>query len=275
MMRRFSSWVFRNLFLLGTTAFMLAPFAWMISLSIKSPGEIFQQNFSFWPENFYGVENYREAITRTPMLRYLLNGAFVAVAVAALQIAVAAPMAYALAKLRFPGRNLLFALVLIGLLVPQEVLGLPLFIMFAYAGILNSYTSLILPFIISPFGIFLLRQFFKSVPDDLIHAARLDGLSELSIVWRIMVPTAIPALVAFAILSVVSRWNNLFWPLIAIQSPDLMPPSLGIVFFRNEEAGSDFGPLMAAATLVVAPLILAFLLAQRRFVEGMTMSGMK
>lgn len=275
MTSRLGSWVLRNLFLLGTAVFMLAPFAWMISLSIKSPGEIFQQDLSFWPEHFYGVENYREALTRTPMFRYLLNGGFVAITVAALQIAVAAPMAYALAKLRFPGRNFLFALVLIGLLVPQEVLGLPLFIMFAYAGILNSYTSLILPFIISPFGIFLFRQFFKSVPDDLIHAARLDGLSEFSIVWRIMIPAAIPALVAFVILSLVSRWNNLFWPLIAIQSQDLMPPSLGIVFFRNEEAGSDFGPLMAAATIVVTPLILAFLLAQRRFVEGMTMSGMK
>ena len=106
------------------------------------------------------------------------------------------------------------------------------------------------------------------MPDDLIHAARLDGLSEWAIVWRIMVPQALPAIIAFAILSVISCWNNLFWPSIAVTSEALMPPSLGIVFFRNAEAGNAYGPLMAAATLVVTPLVLAFLLAQRRFVEG-------
>jgi len=265
----------RHATLIGTALFMLMPFIWMVSLSIKSPGEAFQARFALWPETFYGIENYAKALTSVPLARFMANGAFVAVSVLIIQILVAAPCAYALAKLRFPGRDMLFALVLIGLLIPQEVLGLPLFILFHLLGLLDTYAALILPFVVSPFGIFLFRQFFKSVPDDLVHAARLDGLSELAIVWRVMVPAAVPAIIAFAILSVISRWNNLFWPSIAVNSQDLMPPPLGIVFFRDEEAGNDYGPLMAAATLVVAPLVVAFLAAQKRFIEGVTLSGLK
>ncbi|MCR9195172.1 MAG: carbohydrate ABC transporter permease [Hyphomonas sp.] len=258
----------RHAILLATAAFVLMPFIWMVSLSIKSPGELFQTRFALFPQTFYGVENYTEALTSVPLARFMFNGAFVAFAVLALQILVAAPCAYALAKLRFAGRDVLFAVVLIALLIPQEVLGLPLFILFHYMGLLDSYAALILPFAVSPFAVFLFRQFFKTVPDDLIHAARLDGLSEWSIVWRIMVPQATAAIIAFAILSVIARWNNLFWPSIAVTSEELMPPSLGIIFFRHEETGSDYGPLMAAATLVVTPLIVAFLCAQRQFVQG-------
>ncbi len=265
----------RHAVLLGTTLFMVMPFVWMVSLSFKSPDEFFQTRFGLWPETFHGIENYTRALTEVSLARFMANGAFVALSVLVLQILVAAPCAYALAKLRFRGSEALFALVLIGLLIPQEVLGLPLFILFHLLGLLDTYAALILPFAVSPFAIFLLRQFFKTVPDDMIHAARLDGLSELAIVWRIMVPTAMPALAAFAILSVISRWNNLFWPSIAISSEELMPPTLGIVFFHNEEAGNDYGPLMAAATLVVAPLIVAFLAAQRRFIEGVTMTSVK
>ena len=258
----------RHAVLLATAAFMLMPFVWMISLSIKPPGELFQARFVLWPQTFYGVENYTEALMSAPLGRFMINGVGIALAVLILQIVVAAPCAYALAKLRFRGRETLFALVLIGLLIPQEVLGLPLFILFYLLGLLDTYAALVFPFAVSPFAIFLLRQFFKSVPDDLVHAARLDGLSELSIVWRLMVPAAMPAIAAFAILSVISRWNNLFWPMIAVSSEELMPPALGIVYFRDEEAGNAYGPLMAAATLIVAPLVVAVLFAQRRFVEG-------
>lgn len=183
--------------------------------------------------------------------------------------------AYALAKLKFRGRDVLFALVLIGLLIPYQVLALPLFVLGYTLGILDTYPALIFPFVVSPFGIFLFRQFFKAIPDDVVHAARLDGLSELAIVWRIMVPMALPAIIAFSIFSVVSHWNDLFWPLIAVRSEELMPPPLGVVAFRNEEAGSDYGPLMAGATIIVAPLVAAFLVAQRWFIEGTTAGSTK
>lgn len=265
----------RHVVLLLTGVLILVPFVWMVSLSIKSPGEIFRASFSFWPTQFYGVENYTKALTETSLLRYMGNGVVVCCLILALQIIVCAPCAYALAKLRFPGRDMLFGMVLVGLLLPHQVLSLPLFILGYQLGILNTYAALIVPYVVSPFGIFLFRQFFKTIPDDVVHAARLDGLSEIAIVWTIMVPMALPAVIAFAIFSVVSHWNDLFWPLIAVRDQSLMPPPLGIMAFKNEEAGNDYGPLMAASTLVVLPLVIAFLAAQKWFVEGMTGGAVK
>lgn len=267
--------ILRHAALLTTGALILIPFVWMVSLSIKPPGEIFRASFSFWPEQFYGVENYTKALASSPLPRYMLNGVMVCAAILALQIVICAPAAYALAKLDFPGRNLLFALVLIALLLPHEVLALPLFILGAKLGILNTYVALIFPYAVSPFGIFLFRQFFKTIPDDVVHAARLDGFSEIAIVWRIMVPMALPAIIAFGIFSVVSHWNSLFWPLIAVRNQSLMPPPLGIMAFKNEEAGNDYGPLMAASTIVVAPLVIAFLSAHRWFIDGLTGAAVK
>ena len=265
----------RHAILLATASLLLIPFVWMVSLSLKPPGEIFQSGFSLLPSHWSAVENYAKALTAAPLPRYMLNGVIVCVAILVLQILLCAPAAYALAKLRFAGRGALFGLVLVSLLIPDKVLALPLFILSYELGLLNTYAALIFPFIVSPFAIFLFRQFFKSIPDDIVDAARLDGLSELSIVWRVMLPMALPALIAFAVFSVVRHWNDLFWPLIALRSQEFMPPSLGIVTFMNEEAGNDYGPLMAGATLVVAPLLVAFLAAQRWFIEGLTAGGVK
>lgn len=265
----------RHAALLTTATIISVPFVWMVSLSVKSPGEAFRGSFSILPQQWYLVENYGRALTASPLPKFMLNGAGVCLTILLLQVLVCAPAAYALAKLKFKGRNLLFGLVLVGLLIPHQVLALPQFIMGYQLGILNTYAALIFPFIVSPFGIFLMRQFFKTIPDDVVHAARLDGLSELAIVWRVMVPMALPAIIAFSIFSVVSHWNDLFWPLIAVRSEDMMPPPLGIMTFRNEEVGNDYGPLMAASTLVVAPLIIAFLAAQHWFVEGLTGGAIK
>lgn len=265
----------RHAVLLATSAFALAPFIWMTSWSLKPPDEIFRGAFSLWPHHFYAVENYAKALTASPLLRFMCNGAFVCGCILVLQLLICAPCAYALAKLKFAGRELLFSLVLVALLLPHHVLALPLFVLCHRLGILNSYAALILPFIVSPFGIFLLRQFFKAAPDDIIYAARLDGVSELGIVWRIMIPMTWPAVTAFAILSAVTHWNDLFWPTIAVRSETLMPPAQGIVSFHNQEVGTEYGALMAGAVIVVAPLVLAFLFAQRRFIEGLTAGGVK
>ncbi len=267
--------IVRHAVLLVTGALVLVPFVWMVSLSLKPPGEIFRASFSILPEQWYAVENYTRALTGAPLPRFMLNGVIVCSAILILQILVCAPAAYALAKLEFRGRDTLFALVLIGLLLPHQVLALPLFILGYQIGILNTYAALVFPFVVSPFGIFLFRQFFKSIPDDVVHAARLDGLSEMAIVWHIMVPMAMPAVIAFSIFSIVGHWNDLFWPLIAVRSENLMPPPLGIMAFKNEEAGSDYGPLMAASTIVVLPLIIAFLAAQKWFVEGLAGGAVK
>lgn len=267
--------ILRHVLLLGAAAFMLAPFVWMLSTSLKPQTEIFLDHIRLWPEQLAVVENYTAAFTKAPLLRFLLNGAVVTISIFALQVLVALPCAYALAKLRFKGKQTLFAVVLMCLLIPPHAISVPLFLLFYQIGILNSYAALVVPFTISVFGIFLMRQFFLTVPDDLIDAARMDGISEFGIVWRVMLPTAIPALTAFGIFSVVAHWNDYFWPLIAINSEHLLTPPLGVATFRNQEAGTDFGPLMAAATIVIAPLVIAFLMAQRRFIEGIALTGMK
>ena len=265
----------RHSALLTTGMLMLSPFIWMIALSAKSPAEIFDVGFSLLPKQWYVLENYSQAFTAAPLLRFLANGVIVCASILALQLLVCVPMAYALAKMQFRGRAALFGAVLFALLLPHQVLALPVFILCYQLGILNSYAALIFPFIVSPFGIFLFRQFFRTIPDEILQAARLDGLSEFSIVWRIAMPMSVPAIVAFSIFSVVAHWNDLFWPSIVIKTTQLMPPSLGVAAFRGVESGHDYGPLMAGAVVVVLPLLVAFALAQRWFIEGLTSTALK
>ena len=222
------------------------------------------------------VFNYSKAFIEAPLVRYLLNGVIVTVSIFLIQIVVALPAAYALAKLKFWGRDTVFGLVLFCLLIPVHAIALPLYIGLSKLGLTNTYAALVVPWTISVFGIFLMRQFFMTVPDDLIDAARMDGMTEFAIVWRVMLPTAIPALLAFAIFSIVAHWNDYFWPRIVVTgNRDLFTPPLGLREFKGDGDGSFFGPMMATATVIVTPLIIAFLLAQRRFIEGITLSGMK
>jgi multiple sugar transport system permease protein len=255
--------------------FILLPFVWMVVTSLKSPSEIFTVDFSLWPKHFNAVENYGRALTKVPLLRFALNGFIVCAGILIVQVLVAVPCAYALAKLRFPGRNALFALVLLGLCIPVQVPALPLYMGLASLGLLNTYFAIMMPFFLSVFAIFLFRQFFKGYPDEIIQAARLDGMSEFEIVWRIVVPSSWPAIAAFSVFSVVAHWNDLYWPLIVINDMNLATPPLGMLFFADSETGSNYGSLTAAATVITAPLVLAFLIARRRFIEGITMTGIK
>jgi multiple sugar transport system permease protein len=281
--------------LLGAMVVVL-PFYLMLSFSLKSPAEIQSITGGFLgsqalmtdrrcikeghpPETCEmrpAVYNYTAAFKEAPLLRYLLNGVIVTASIFFIQVLVALPCAYALAKLRFWGREVVFGMVIFCLLIPVHAIAMPLFIMLAKAGLTNTYAALVIPWTISVFGIFLMRQFFKTVPDDLIDAARMDGMSEFSIVWRVMLPTAIPALLAFAIFSVVAHWNDYYWPRVVITGDrDLMTPPLGLRMFRSDMDGNEYGPMMAATTVIVAPLVVAFLLAQRRFIEGITLTGLK
>ncbi|WP_072388872.1 carbohydrate ABC transporter permease [Hyphomicrobium sp. CS1BSMeth3] len=267
--------ILRHVVLMTLAVVIVAPFVWMVLCSFKTQSEILSAEIRIIPHTWAAVENYTAALTRVPMLRFLLNGVIVTLVIFLLQVLVNLPAAYALAKLRFRGRSAFLGLVLLCLLIPVHATAIPTYIMFYKAGLLNTYASLILPFTISVFGIFLMRQFFMTVPDDLIDAARVDGMSEIGIVWRVMLPTAVPALVAFGIFSVVAHWNDYFWPLIVVADQALYTPPLGVAFFRLNDQGTSYGPLMAAATISIAPLVIAFLLAQRRFIEGITLTGMK
>ncbi|MFM9973517.1 MAG: carbohydrate ABC transporter permease [Beijerinckiaceae bacterium] len=254
---------------------MLIPYVWMLTVSVKPQDEVFRASLTLIPEKWALIENYGKVLRTIPVVTFVMNGLIVCFGILFFQLLFAIPAAYALAKLQFRGREVLFGFVMLGLLVPYQTTALPLYMGFHHAGLLNSYTALIAPFTCSVFAIFLFRQFFKALPDDLIAAARIDGMGEFSIVWRVILPNALPAATAFAIFSVVAHWNDLFWPLIVIQKGSLYTPAMGILAFRSVEAGEDYGALMAAATLVASPLVIAFLFAQRRFIEGVTMTGLK
>ena len=265
-----------RLVLLSAAALVvLAPYLFMLSASMKPGGEIFQASLDLWPHRFYGWENYRKALTAVPLLRFLLNGAIVCAVLLVLQLLFAIPCAYALAKLRWPGRDVVFALVLLGLLIPAHVPALPLYVALAKVGLLDTYAALAAPFAVSVFAIFMFRQAFKALPDELIEAARLDGMGEFAIVWRVILPNAWPTVTAFATFSVVVHWNDLFWPLIVIQTERMATPALGVMFFRAEEGGNDIGALMAASVITTLPIVCAFLLAQRHFIQGVATAGLK
>ena len=288
--------ILKHIILLSGAAIVILPFYLMISFSLKSPAEIQSISGGFFGAQEMKIDrkcvkrgfteekcsmlpvvyNFRAAFEEAPLLRYLLNGVIVTVSIFLIQILIALPCAYALAKLKFWGRDFVFGLVLFCLLIPVHAIALPLYLILAKLGLTNTYAALVIPWTISVFGIFLMRQFFKTVPDDLINAARIDGMSEFNIVWQVMLPTAIPALLAFAIFSVVAHWNDYYWPRIVITGDkDLMTPPLGLRMFKSDMDGNEYGPMMAASLVIVTPLVVAFLLAQRRFIEGITLTGMK
>ncbi len=254
---------------------MLLPFAWMFLTSVRPPDEILSSSLNPIPGTFYGVENYSDALSTAPLLLFMLNGVIVCGGILVVQLLVAIPAAYALAKLRFPGKQLFFALVVVGLCVPVQVPALPLYLALAHAGQLDSYFALMVPFFLSVFAIFLFRQAFKTFPDEIIQAARVDGVGEMEILWRIVAPSAWPAVAAFSIFSIVAHWNDLYWPMIVIQRLEYATPPLGMLFFAGSEAGNSYGSLMAGAVIITAPIIAIYLIARRRFVQGITMTGIK
>jgi multiple sugar transport system permease protein len=269
------AWPVIRLALLAAIALvMTAPYIFMITTSFKPQAEVFAGGLNLLPQQWSIVANYTKAVTAVPLLRILINGVVVCAAIVFFQILFALPAA-ALAKLRFGGRDVMFGLVIMGLLVPIHAISIPLYAMARWAGLLNTLAVLIAPFTLSVFAIFLFRQFIKAFPNDMVLAARSDGLSEAAIVWRVILPNAWPAASAFAIFSVVAHWNDLYWPLITISKTQLATPPLGLMFFRAAEVGDDYGALMAATVLITLPLVAFFLFAQRLFIEGLTMSGIK
>lgn len=255
--------------------YSVLPFVWMLITSLRESGDAFNPASLLWPKHWDAVTNYSLAFSETPLLRFLINGVVVCLGVLLLQLATALPCGYALAKLQFRGKALLTTVILICFAIPFQAVSLPLFVGLAQFDLLNSYFALISPFSVSVFAILMLAQYLRGYPEEVLEAARLDGLSEGQILRRLILPASGPAIAAFAIFSVSAHWNDLYWPLIVITNPDLAPPTLGVLFFRSEESGDQIGPLMASTTMVTLPLVVFFILAQRRFVQGVTMTGLK
>ncbi|MBX4870271.1 MULTISPECIES: carbohydrate ABC transporter permease [Rhizobium] len=260
--------------LLLFAAVILLPFVWMLLAAVKDPADIFSEPFSLDPAKLHATENFGKALTAAPMGLFMFNSLVVVVGVLSVQLVTSIGAAYALAQMKFRGRGLLFGLVLFALCVPVHVPALPLYIALAKLGLLNSYFALMFPWFFSAFAIFLFRQHFLTFPQEIINAARVDGFTEIEIVLRLVVPSALPAIAAFSVFSVTAHWNDLYWPLIVINVTDKMTAPLGLLNFQSAE-GASYGPLMAAATIITLPLIGLFLLARRYFVEGVTMTGVK
>jgi len=255
----------------AAAAAVCLPFVWMLITSVKVPTDIFSG--SFWPSRF-AWENYPRAWQAAPFGRYFYNTAFVAVATVVLQLFTSAAAAFAFARLRFFGREVLFYIILATMMVPEEVTLVANYITLYRLGWLDTYQALIIPWGASGFSIFLLRQFFAGVPDDLEDAAKIDGCSRFGFFWRVMLPLSRPALTTVALFSLVGSWNAFTWPLVVTNSQAMRTVQVGVSYFA-QELGTNYTLLMAAATFTVVPVLLLFAAVHKQFTEGIARSGLK
>lgn len=253
---------------------VMVPLFWTLSTSLKDPGDIFQYPPAWWPDPIV-FRNYYEAMTIIPFHVYFLNTVIITGASLVGQLVSCSLVAYSFARLRWPGRDTLFILMLATMMLPRQVTLIPQFILFRYLGWIDTWWPLIVPsFFGVPFFIFLLRQFFMGIPRDLDDAARLDGASNFRIFWEIILPLSKPVLAAVAIFSFQFTWNDFFEPLIYLHSSDLFTVSLALRFFQGSY-GTQWHLLMAASVVAMAPMIILFFFAQRYFIQGIVVSGVK
>lgn len=259
--------------LIAGALLMLFPFAWMVSTSLKPDQELFVTPPRLLPSPFR-PDNYARVAEMFPLGRFLLNSLVVAIVSTTLQILTSAMAAYAFARLRFRGRDLLFFAYLATLMVPIQVTIVPLFVEMRFLGFVNSYPGLILPGIASAFGTFLLRQAFLSLPHELEEAAFIDGASHLTVFRRIVLPLSRPALAAFTVFAFMASWNSFLWPLVVTSSQDLMTLPVGLSNLHGQYA-TAWNLVMAGATISVIPIIAVYALAQRHVIRGVALSGLK
>lgn len=251
-----------------------SPFIWMALSSLKSEGEIRQVPPTWIPEA-PTLDNFRELFDRLDFPQFFTNSAVVAVAVTAGNVVFCSMLGYVLAKFDFAGKKLLFRLVLGTLMIPGMVTLVPLFVLVANMGLVNTYFGLILPFLAAPFGVFLMRQFFLGIPDELIDAARVDGAGEARIFVQVVMPLAKPALATLGILTFLGSWNNFLWPLVVATTEDKYTLPVALALYSTGQNQTDYGLLLAGAVVVVVPVLVVFLILQRHFVQGVAMTGIK
>lgn len=260
--------------LLAGLVVVVAPFVWMVLSSFKPEGEIRRVPPTWWPETFT-LDNYVQLFSRLDFPRYFLNSVLVAGLITVGNVVFCSAVGYALAKLRFAGRRLLFATVLGTLMVPGMVTFVPQFVLVSQLGLVNTYAGLVLPFLAGSFGVFLMRQYLLSIPDDLIEAARVDGAGELRIFWRVVLPLCGPALATLGILTFLSSWNSFLWPLVVATTEDKYTLPVALALFSVGQHRTSFGLLLAGAVVVVLPVIVVFLVLQRHFLRGIATTGLK
>ena len=252
---------------------MLIPFLWMVSTSFMNEAEVYSYPPRLLPETIRW-ENYREALTILPFGRFFLNTILITALSVVGQLVTCSMAAYAFARLRFKGRDKLFALYLATMMIPAIVTLIPSFLIISAFGWVNTYWALFTPTLTSVWGIFLLRQFFLTLPRDYEDAARLDGATDWDIYWRIILPLSKPALATLSIFAFMATWKDFLWPLIVTNTNEMRPVEVGIAMFSSLYA-TDWPYQMAAAVVVMLPIVIVFFFAQRYFIEGITLSGLK
>ena len=251
----------------------ILPFVWMVLTSLKGQSEAVRVPPVIFPEVFR-FENYLIVFDKLPFAKMYLNTIISAIVTVAVQLLLCSMAAYAFGRIKFPGRNLIFGILLAVLMVPSSFFILPQYLIVQNMGLLNTIPALFIPNLFSAFGTFLLRQFFMALPDELEDAARLDGCNHFMIYARIMLPLIRSGLVALGILTLRFAWNDLMWPLIVNTSTEKMTLSAGLSFMQGQYA-TDYPTMMAGAVMAVLPLLVMFAIFQKQFIEGVAMSGIK
>ncbi|MBK0347690.1 carbohydrate ABC transporter permease [Aerococcaceae bacterium zg-ZJ1578] len=253
--------------------FMILPFYWMLATSLKSSGEAIMIPPTWLPQNWL-FSNYEKALKVAPFARYFLNSVFVTLATTSGELVTSILAAFAFAKLKFWGKDILFIILLGTMMVPGELMTIPNFVTLSGWGMINTYWALIIPWLASVFSVFTLKQSFQSIPDQLYYAAKTDGASDWRFLWEMLVPLSRSSIIAVMILKVIGSWNSFMWPLIVTNDKALRTLPVGLQAFTTE-AGTQFELLMAASTLVVVPMVVIYLLLQKYIMQGIASSGLK
>jgi multiple sugar transport system permease protein len=271
--KRFLHTMMVYILLLLLVVVTVLPFVWMVSGSLKSQATIFEDTMNLIPSDPLW-SNYSEVWNTVPFGLFYFNTIKVTILSTAGSLISASLAAYAFAKLKFPGRDKLFLLYLATMMIPGQAIMIPQFSIINSMGLVNTHWALVLLHLFNPYGVFLLRQFFIQLPNDLNESARIDGCTEFGIFWRIVLPLAKPAIVTLAVFSLLWSWNDFLQPLIYLSQEKLFTIQLGIRYFQQLN-GSNYPLIMAATTMSLIPMIFIYLLAQRYFIEGIAITGIK
>jgi multiple sugar transport system permease protein len=251
---------------------MLFPYLWMISTSFKARGTWYNTNLI--PEQI-SLEHYESMLSTSLLQRWYLNTILISI-VATLSVAFfSALTGFVFAKYRFPGRNFMFVAILSTIMIPTEMLIIPWYVGIAQLGWIDSYQGILMPGMLTAFGVFVMRQFMGNIPNELLDAGRIDGVSEFGLFWRICLPLAKPALSVVVIFTFLGNWNDFLWPLIVVNSDNMQTLQVGLSRLSSEETGADWGGTMSGAALASIPVLIVFMFFQRQIVQGMTLTGLK
>jgi multiple sugar transport system permease protein len=262
-----------HVFLLAGVAVVAFPFLWMILSSFKSLPDFYR--FSFWPKKL-DLSAYKFILQQTDFLQWYFNSIIVGAVVTISCLVFNSLIGYTLAKFKFPGGKAIFIIILSTLMIPTEMLVIPWYMMGTKVNLIDSYLGIMFPGLIEAFGIFLMRQFMMGIPDDLLDAARIDGMSEFKIWWRVALPQVKPALSALGIITFLGNWNAYLWPVICVSTDKLRTLPVGISLYATGDSGGiQWNTIMGMSTLAVIPMVIVFLIFQRRIVEGIALTGVK